>query len=158
MSTLEDRAQIIDALHRYAYHFDRNEPEAAAAVFAEDAVVDYGPEVANIEGREALAATMAIGLAETFAATSHHITNPMVTVDGDDATLIAYVYAWHRYVDGSPDGHLWGQYHAKLRRTPQGWSVFEMVLKAAGTEEFHRSAMHPIGRRARARPARKHSS
>ncbi len=147
MSTHDDRTQIIEALYRYAYHFDRNEPDAAAALFSEDAVVDYGPEVDNIEGRTALAETMAIGLAETFAATSHHITNPMVTIDGDEATLIAYLYAWHRYVDGSPDGHLWGQYHTKLRRTQQGWSFYEMVLKGAGTVDFHRATMHPIGRR-----------
>ena len=80
MAMQEDRRQIIDALYRYAYHFDRNEPEAAAAVFCEDAVVDYGPEVDTIEGRSALVAAMSIGLVETFAATSHHITNPMVTV------------------------------------------------------------------------------
>ena len=147
MSTQDDRDQIIEALYRYAYHFDRNEPDAAAALFCEDAVVDYGPEVDNIEGRDALAHMMSIGLSETFAATSHHVTNPMVAVDGDEATLIAYVYAWHRYVDGSPDGHLWGQYHTKLRRTPQGWAFSEMVLKGAGTEDFHRSSMHPIGRR-----------
>ena len=71
----------------------------------------------------------------------------MVTIDGDEATLIAYLYAWHRYVDGSPDGHLWGQYHTKLRRTPEGWLLHEMVLTAAGTVDFHRASMHPIGRR-----------
>ena len=70
-----------------------------------------------------------------------------VSVDGDHATLIAYVYAWHRYVDGSPDGHLWGQYHTTLRRTQDGWAFSEMVLKSAGIVDFHRATMHPIGRR-----------
>lgn len=147
MSTQNDRTQIIDALYRYAYHFDRNEPAEAAAVFSEDAVVDYGPEVDTIMGREALTEAMRIGLSETFAATSHHITNPMVTIDGNEATLVAYVYAWHRYVDGSPDGHLWGQYHTALRRTSRGWAFQEMVLKSAGAVDFHRATMHPIGRR-----------
>lgn len=148
MATHEDHVQIIDSLHRYAYHFDRNEPDAVAAVFSEDAVIDYGPETDNIEGRSAIAETIAIGLAETFAATSHHISNPMVTIDGHEAALVAYVYAWHRYVDGSPDGYLWGQYHTRLRRTHYQWLISELVLKAAGTVDFHRARMHPIGRRA----------
>jgi hypothetical protein len=86
-------------------------------------------------------------LDQIFEATSHHISNISVDFDGTDAaTAVAYVYAWHRYRDGSPDGHLWAQYHTRLLRTPEGWRFSEMVLKAAGTVDFHRPTMHPIGR------------
>ena len=72
----------------------------------------------------------------------------VVTFDDDgSARLVAYLHAWHQYVDGSPDGYLWGQYHTKLRRTGSGWKFTELVLKIAGMIDFHRDHMHPIGRR-----------
>lgn len=144
----EDRHAVEDALIAYAFHFDRNEPEEVGALFTEDAVIDYGPDMDTIHGRDALVETISVGLRELFASTSHHISNPMVTFDGDgSARLIAYLHAWHQYVDGSPDGYLWGQYHTKLRRTDSGWKFTELVLKIAGMIEFHRDHMHPIGRR-----------
>jgi uncharacterized protein (TIGR02246 family) len=149
LARLEDRWAITQLFHEYAFHFDRNQPEAVAELFAEDAVIDYGPEVAPIRGREAIAPRITAGLDQIFEATSHHISNVSIDFDGSDtASAVAYVYAWHKYRDGSPDGYLWGQYHNRLRRTADGWKFADLVLKAAGTAEFHRPTMHPIGRRA----------
>lgn len=143
----DDRVQIVELLHAYAFHFDRNEPAEVGRLFTEDAVIDYGPEMDTIHGGAALTETIAVGLREIFAATSHHVSNSMVTF-GDDGTaqLIAYLYAWHRYRDSSPDGYLWGQYHTRLRRTDEGWKFTELVLKIAGQIDFHRETMHGIGR------------
>jgi ketosteroid isomerase-like protein len=144
---LEDERDIAELFHAYAYHFDRNEPDLVAALFTEHAIIDYGPEVPPIHGRDQVVARIASGLVETFAATSHHISNISIRLQGEDAaTGVAYVYAWHRYLDGAPDGHLWGQYHNQFRRTDDGWRIAALVLRAAGTELFHRLTMHPIGR------------
>jgi ketosteroid isomerase-like protein len=143
-----DRHAIAELFHAYARHFDRNEPEAIVALFTDDATVDYGPEVATVHGVEELLAGISRGLSTIFAATSHHVSNISIEfVDPEDATAVAYVYAWHRYRDGAPDGHLWGQYHTRLRRHADEWRFAELVLKAAGTSQFHRADMHPIGRR-----------
>lgn len=145
---LTDRQAITDVIHAYCFHFDRNEPEAVAALFTDDATIDYGPEAADIHGRAAIAPTIAVGLAQTFAATSHHISNVQITFTGvDRAEAVSYVYAWHRYVDGSPDGELWGCYRHSFERGPDGWRISALVLEAAGTADFHRQTMHPIGRR-----------
>ena len=145
---LADRQAITDLIHAYCLHFDNNEPEAVAALFTEDATVDYGPESATIFGSAAIAATIAVGLEQTFAATSHHVSNIQITFDGPDhARAVSYLYAWHRYVDGSPDGELWGRYRHRLVRTAAGWRFSELLLEAAGTVDFHRKTMHPIGRR-----------
>ncbi len=144
---LEARQAITELLFAYAWHFDRNEPESVAALFTEDATIDYGPEVPPISGRDSIAPRICEGLANIFAATSHHVSNVSITFESDDtATGVAYVYAWHRYRDGSPDGHLWGRYHNRFRRTETGWQISELVLRAAGTHDFHRSTMHPTGR------------
>ncbi len=142
------RLAITDVFHAYAFHFDRNEPEAVADLFTDDAVVDYGPEVAPMVGRSAILERVAAGQRDTFAATSHHVSNVSVAIlDPEHATGVAYLYAWHRYRNGAPDGHLWGQYHDTFRRTADGWRIASLQLRAVATEDFHRAAMHPIGRR-----------
>jgi ketosteroid isomerase-like protein len=145
---LVDRHEIADLIHAYCQHFDQNEPEQVAALFTTDATVDYGPEAETIRGAAMIAETIAVGLERTFAATSHHVSNIRIAFWGPDrATGVTYLYAWHRYRDGSPDGELWGRYHHRFERTAAGWRIAELVLRAAGTVDFHRATMHPIGRR-----------
>jgi ketosteroid isomerase-like protein len=145
---LLDKAAIADAIHAYCYHFDRNEPEAVAALFTPDAVVDYGPEFPAMTGIDIIAPAITKGLAEVFEATSHHVSNITICFDGPDcARSICYVYAWHRYRSGAPDGELWAQYHHDFRRTADGWKISKLVLCVAGTKDFHRSRMYPVGRR-----------
>ncbi|WP_431300244.1 nuclear transport factor 2 family protein [Tabrizicola sp. BL-A-41-H6] len=145
---LLNRVAITDLIHAYCFHFDRNEPAAVAALFSADAVVDYGPEVPDLIGAQAISAAIASGLTKTFAATSHHVSNVTITFDTpDQAHSICYLYAWHRYHNGAPDGELWGQYHHRFAREPDGWRISSLVLKAAGSQDFHRATMHPIGRR-----------
>jgi hypothetical protein len=148
VSELLDRQAIEELIYAYCYHFDRNEPAEVGALFTADATVDYGPESATIVGGDAIAPTIAVGLERTFAATSHHVSNIQITLEGaDSARSVSYLYAWHRYVDGSPDGELWGCYRHRFARTDDGWRIAELVLQAAGAVDFHRSTMHPIGRR-----------
>jgi ketosteroid isomerase-like protein len=145
---IEDRIAIEAAIFAYAYHFDRNEPEAVVALFTDDAVIDYGPDFPAMQGKAAFAPAIARGLTELFAATSHHISNVTVTFEGEDrARTVAYLYAWHRYHGGAPDSELWAQYHHAFVRTPEGWRIARLVLKAAGMKDFHRARMHPVGRR-----------
>ena len=144
---IADRQTITDLIHSYCLHFDNNEPEAVAALFTPDATVDYGPESATIVGSAAIAETIAVGLERIFAATSHHVSNIQITFDGpDSAESVTYLYAWHRYVDGSPDGELWGRYRHGFARTDDGWRINRLLLQAAGMVDFHRAAMYPIGR------------
>lgn len=144
---IADRLAITDLIHGYCLHFDNNDPEAVAALFTADATVDYGPESATIVGSAAISETIAVGLERTFAATSHHVSNIQVTFDGPDkAESVTYLYAWHRYVDDSPDGELWGRYRHRFTRTGAGWRISELLLQAAGMVGFHRATMHPIGR------------
>lgn len=147
IADLEDRAAIADAIHAYCWHFDRNEPDALADLFADGARVDYGPDVPEIRGRAAIRAAVARGLAEIFAATSHHVSNIRIAREGPDAARsTCLLYAWHRYRSGAPDGELWAQYHHRFLRIDGAWKIAELRLAAAGTKDFHRARMHPIGR------------
>ena len=147
LRVLLDRQAVIDLIYAYCFHFDRNEPAEVARLFTDDARIDYGPETTTIIGANAIAKTIAVGLTTTFAATSHHVSNTRLSIEGPDVICsVSYLYAWHRYLDGSPDGELWGQYHHRFVRTQRGWLISKLELRAAGSRDFHRSAMHPIGR------------
>ncbi|MBM3676374.1 MAG: nuclear transport factor 2 family protein [Actinobacteria bacterium] len=146
---LLDRIEVADLVHRYCRHFDENDPEALGGLFVEDATIDYGPGFPTIHGGPAaIAEILAVGLRDLFAATSHHVSNFEIWFDGPDrASSVCYVYAWHRYVDGRPDGELWGRYRHTYRRTDAGWRIATLRLEEAGSKDFHRVDMHPIGRR-----------
>jgi ketosteroid isomerase-like protein len=143
---LVDRQQITELIHAYCERFDRADADGVAALFTPDAVIDYNPDTDNIRG-ENMAATIAVGLRDTFAASSHHVSNISIDFEGADAARsLCYIYAWHRYRDGSPDGHLWGRYRMRYARSAGGWLITELLLQGAGTVDFHRERMHPIGR------------
>lgn len=145
---LEDREAIASLVHAYCDRFDRNDPDGVAALFTADARIDYNPDTPDIRGSD-LARTIAVGLRDTFAATSHHVSNLEVALDDSDpdvARSTCYLDAWHRYRDGSPDGFLWGRYEHRFRRTPDGWRITDLVLRGHGTIDFHRPRMHPIDR------------
>jgi ketosteroid isomerase-like protein len=145
---LLDKAAITDVIHAYCYHFDRAEAEKVLALFTADAVVDYGPDVPTMTGLDEISPMIERGLASFFAATSHHISNIQIAFERPDAaSSVSYLYAWHRYQDGRPNSELWGQYHHDFQRTPEGWKIARLYLCAAGSKDFHRDAMHPIGRR-----------
>jgi ketosteroid isomerase-like protein len=145
---LIDKSLISDLIHAYCFHFDRAEPEALIDLFTTDALIDYGPDVPPMSGQAEFGPMIERGLAELFAATSHHISNIVIRFDGwDTATSVSYLYAWHRYRETNKTSELWGQYHHSFRRTGDGWKISRLVLKVAGNENFHRKNMHPIGRR-----------
>ena len=145
---LLDKAEITDLIHAYCFHFDRAEAEAVVALFTEDAVIDYGPDVPTMKGVDEIGPMISRGLAERFAATSHHVSNVVIRFDGPDAaTSICYLYAWQRYLGSDADSELWGQYHNSFRRDDTGWRISRLVLRAVAAKDFHRENMHPIGRR-----------
>ena len=128
--------------------FNVRDLDGFCATYAPDAVVS-GVTPEPIVGRDAIAPTIAVGLRERFKATSHHVSNIEITFTGEDeARAVSYLYAWHEYVDGSPDSELWGRYLHRFTREEGRWRIAELVLQAAGARNFHRARMHPIGRRA----------
>ena len=52
------------------------------ALFTEDAVIDYGPDVPAMTGKYAIRPMISKGVAELFAATSHHVSNIVIQFDG----------------------------------------------------------------------------
>lgn len=120
-----DRDAIRDLLARYTYNGDRGRVAELAACFAEDGVIEYPGNRA--QGPAAIAAALSGGgggrnPALTFV--RHHITNPLIKVDGDAATARSY-FAVH--TDIGPDHS--GTYTDQLVRTVAGWRFAHRLVR-----------------------------
>jgi 3-phenylpropionate/cinnamic acid dioxygenase small subunit len=128
---LIDRLDVMELVNRYGRAMDRRDWDAFAAVFAEDATADYTsviartrredtttPEAAVLRGRAAIVEWMQAARVngETLL---HFMTNHIVEVDGDRATLWNYVHERQG---------AYGSYAIEAVRTDEGWRIRSLVL------------------------------
>src|SRR3989344_4298377 len=110
-----DRDAIRDLLARYTYNGDPGRLNEMTACFAADGVLEYLGKAP--QGAAAIEAALSSGTRDarlTFI--RHHITNPLIAVNGDRATARSY-FAVHS--NFGPDHS--GTYDDKLTRTADGW-------------------------------------
>jgi ketosteroid isomerase-like protein len=120
---LEDKQAIAEVLYAYCASLDRMDLDALASLFTADCVVDYGPE-ARLQSRGAERLRHDLARMWRWARTSHHLSNVMVTLDGDGehAGATSYVIAWHERPDGST-ATMMGQYQDRLVREEGQWRI-----------------------------------
>lgn len=95
-----DRLAIVDVLHRFSAGIDLRDKALLVSSLAESAVSDFRPAAAKagfdypvLEGRDVIVAALTGALAALV--TTHSVTNPRITIDGDRARLDALVEAQH---------------------------------------------------------------
>ena len=109
------RDAIRDLLARYTYNGDRGRLADLAACFAADGVLEYPG--ASPTGPKAIAASLSSGTRNPdLKFVRHHITNPMIDLDGDTATARSYFTV---HSNNGPDHS--GTYDDRLLLTSQGW-------------------------------------
>jgi SnoaL-like domain len=112
-----DRDAIRDLLARYTYNGDRGRVAELAACFADDGTIEFPGNKAT--GPAAIEAALSGGTGTRNPALTfvrHHITNPLIEVDGVRATARSYFTV---HTDIGPDHS--GTYNDQLIRTPHGW-------------------------------------
>ncbi len=140
---IEDRIEIESLMKRYCLFFDTKRPDDLALLFSAEAVIDYGPEVEPIRGRDRLREMVASGLASRFESTNHQISNELITFTGEDSAIgTSHLYAWHKYFDSEVIGHLYGGYRYSFVKESEGWRIADLKLYASGSDGFHRKRMH----------------
>jgi len=117
LQELYDHHAIKKLMVRYIDRIDANDPAGAAACFAEDGIGVYW---GHYQGRAAITERLT-GILDTFNTTSHHLTNVIIDIDGDSATGLAYVYAFHRYADTLDPMHYWGRWVDEIKRVNGEW-------------------------------------
>jgi hypothetical protein len=146
LQRLLDRQEIIDLIHTISRNVDlgmsgiggKEQEDAILELLTDDCALDFGPDLGGpMHGRESLRESFRSDDELRFAATRHMLSNIQVTFETDDqAHGTTYVYAWHRFADGSPDAHLYGQYRDVFVRADGRWRIANRRLEVAGVVDF----------------------
>ena len=123
---LIDERDVEQVFVRYFDRVDAGDPGAASLLFTEDVAAEIMTGKVY-RGRDWYRRALARTLAQ-YERTSHHITNARVEVDGDEALAVLYVYAFHRMAETGEPWHLWARLVDRLRRTPEGWLIWDHRL------------------------------
>jgi hypothetical protein len=135
---LRDRAEIADALYRFALGQDRKDAMLFASAFAADAELDFGPAAAEwggespvMAGREAIVAAI-LGLFAGRVDTTHQVTNVRIAVSGDTARVTALVEAQHLLsADHATHALLKNPYDVEAVRDGDRWVIRRMRIANA---------------------------
>ena len=136
-----DRFEIADALHRYAFGLDYGDADSLASALTEDCRFDFRPAGRKLEidfplliGRDVIlnAVLPLIGPLDT----SHSVSNLQIEIVGDTATLYAYVLSQHFMPrEGSRRGSeyalLMNRYDCNLMRDRDKWRFKRMTIDNA---------------------------
>ncbi|ALR21825.1 nuclear transport factor 2 family protein [Sphingobium baderi] len=129
LQILADRIAIEECIYRYAHLVDSMQYDRIAKeVFTEDGSIDFGG--AQSVGREAIHA-QCMSYQGALTGCSHNVTNLVIEVSGDEARAASRVLAWHWFAlpDADPlratDLLVVGGYEDRLRRTTDGWRIYE---------------------------------
>ncbi len=122
-------AREIEALMiHYFDAVDALDPFRAVEIFTDDIEGDFMTGHPYV-GREAIARGLGKILIQ-YERTSHHITNHRATINGDTASALTYIYAFHRMRDSDDTWHLWARHVDDLVRVDGRWLVQRRVLSA----------------------------
>lgn len=135
-----DKFAVVEALYRYAAGLDLRDIDLLASAFADDAVADFGPatrkagqEYPPVSGRDTIAAALSGSLSHLD--TTHSVSNPRVTIDGDEAHLEGIVACQHLpREDHSRHVLMTNRYDVDLVRRGDIWVIQHVTVDNAWTE------------------------
>ncbi|AUG78527.1 hypothetical protein CFP65_3742 [Kitasatospora sp. MMS16-BH015] len=136
LAELRARAEITDALYRFALGQDLKDAELFASAFTPDAELDFRPAAARwgaepplMVGRDFIVSTI-LGMFAGRVDTTHQVTNPRIRIEGDTAQLTALVEAQH-LLTADPTVHalLKNPYEVELHRDGARWLIHRLRIR-----------------------------
>ena len=139
-----DRYEIVDALHRFAFGLDHGDADSLSSAFTEDCVLDFRPagkklglDFPKLTGRQAIVQTLIPLLGPLD--TSHTTSNLQIEISDDSATLYCYVSAQHFMPregprPGTENALLMNRYDCQLVRDGQKWRFRQIVIDNAWSQ------------------------
>ena len=126
---LEDLEAIRDLKARYAAACDNGyDADTLAAMFTEDAVWD-GATLGRHVRREAIRAFFQ-GSSSRISFARHHVSNPLIEIDGDTATGTWYLLQTCTYIRDNQAVWGAGTYRDRYVRTAEGWRFSQVRLES----------------------------
>ena len=137
---LSDRAQIADLLFLEITAIDERDWDMWQQVYTEDALIDWS-EAGAIKGNPAEVRRYAEGVLDTFPypAYQHLCSNLVIRIDGDVASCRSMQYIAVPLPDASGTRQMSFQgiwFEDRLRRTADGWRIFERIERLAWRHNF----------------------
>lgn len=129
-----DKLAVVETLYRFAAGIDLRDRALLSSAFAEDAISDFGPAAAKagfeypvLQGRDTIIEALSGSLVQLD--TSHSISNPRVTLDGDTARLEVLVEAQH-VPRNEPSRHylMKNRYDVVLARAGADWVIQRVTI------------------------------
>jgi 3-phenylpropionate/cinnamic acid dioxygenase small subunit len=131
MTRLDDRAEITELMHRYAWAIDELDLDVFADVFTADAHLDYSSNPGGVSGGLAEVAEWLRASLAYFVVRQHSMANTLIHfVDDDHARAKTMVHnpMGARTRAGRPHMFTIGaRYDDELIRTPAGWRISQRV-------------------------------
>lgn len=121
MAATSDREAITRLRYEYCYRMDGLDPDGFAELFTEDVEYDI-TTVASGRGREGLRDLIETLRGWEFDAMAHTPTNPIIDVDGDEATGRWYYTVMVAHGDGTTEFGQ-GSYDETYRRVDGTWLI-----------------------------------
>lgn len=124
-----DKLAVVETLYRFAAGIDLRDKELLSSSLAENAVSDFRPAAAKagfeypvIEGGDFIATALLTSLGTLD--TTHSVSNPRVTINGDTARMDVLVEAQHvpRH-DSSRHYLMKNRYDVELARSGDKWLI-----------------------------------
>ena len=121
---LLDRLAIQDTITRGCTAIDTGQPDLFDQVFTEDATIDYRPlaDLLDYKSFRAWSQQWAETASEHFHGWQHLLSNMVVEIDGDTASVTSDLYNPLIRKDQSVV-HCYARYHDRLVRTAAGWRI-----------------------------------
>lgn len=129
-----DKLAVVETLYRFAAGIDLRDAGLLASAFSVDAVSDFRPAAAKagfeypvLEGRDNIV-TALVGSLKSLD-TTHSVTNPRATIDGNMARLDALVEAQH-VTSGDPSRNylMKNRYDVELVRSDDAWVIQRVTI------------------------------
>jgi septum formation inhibitor-activating ATPase MinD len=130
----KDKIEVVEALYRFAAGIDLRDSKLLSSAFADDAISDFGPAAAKagftypvLHGKEVIVAALANSLSQLD--TTHSVSNPRVSVNGDKACLEAMVEAQHLPRNDHSRHYLMkNRYDVELVRQGEAWVIERITV------------------------------
>lgn len=125
---VDSERHIVNLLSDYCDRIDRYDVDGLVGLFTEHGTYDFGFG-RMYTGRSSL--RQLFSRVEAYRATSHHISNVHLVLDGQRATARSALYAFHVRSADASEVHVWGQYFDDLVHEDGTWRIARRALRVA---------------------------
>lgn len=134
LQRLADREELKELRAKYCYYVDEQDWEPFVDLFVPDPTLDFGG-MGVYEGQDGLERFAAEFVEGQLEGSAHMLSNPILEIDGDEATGRWYVESPLTFADGSGAWRQ-GWYRDAYRRLDGAWKIDSITLRFVYTADY----------------------